>query len=60
MKGDLCSYRNCGKIAIGYEYVGGGMHLNVCENHASFVLKKMKPGGLITGKNNKYHFRYEE
>ena len=44
MKGDYCSYRNCGKKAIGYESKGSRMSINVCGDHASIPLKKMKPG----------------
>ena len=60
MKGDYCSYRNCGKPAIGYESRGSNLAINVCGDHASIPLKKMKPGttqGDSAG--GKYYVRYD-
>jgi hypothetical protein len=61
MIGDNCSYQNCGKKAIGYESKGRNMSLNVCEDHASGIMKKMQPDSKVgsPGKGE-YHYRYPE
>ena len=61
MKGDKCSYRGCGKKAIGYETHGINLAINVCEDHASAKMKQLKPG-YRWGKPEwkEYHYRYTE
>jgi hypothetical protein len=41
MKGDKCSYNDCDKEAIGYQYTDN-MGLNVCEDHCVPQMKKLK------------------
>jgi hypothetical protein len=63
MKGDYCSYGGCGKKAIGFESRGTRMSINVCEDHASFALKHLKPGEKIGEPGSikrDYHYRYPE
>ena len=61
MKGDKCSYRNCGKRAIGYETQGENLSINVCIDHASAKMKALQPGHTW-GKPEwkEYHYRYTD
>jgi hypothetical protein len=58
--GDECSWRGCGRPAIGYE-ASVARGLNVCEVHASKTLKEMKPGETKgTPSKGNYYVRYPE
>ena len=57
MKGDKCSY--CDEPAIGYEFYRSIMGVNVCEDHASNIMKQLKPGEDVwTEDKMEHHAKY--